>query len=80
MYLMSGGADRSDWVRNMRANPTVNVRIGVVTFQATADVGPDLDERPIREAMAAKYQGWEEGDALSDWARTALVVRLSPAA
>ena len=80
MFLMSGGGDHSDWVKNMRAHPPVDVRIGVVTFPALATVGPDdVDENAIRELMAAKYQGWEPGEDLSEWARTALVVRIEPA-
>ncbi|TMC76771.1 MAG: nitroreductase family deazaflavin-dependent oxidoreductase [Chloroflexi bacterium] len=27
VYLLSGGGDRADWVRNLRKNPTVRVRI-----------------------------------------------------
>jgi deazaflavin-dependent oxidoreductase (nitroreductase family) len=28
LYLLSGGRDRSDWVRNLLAHPEVTVRIG----------------------------------------------------
>ena len=76
---MSGGGERSDWVRNMKANRSVDVRLGGSTFAGTATVAPtDVDELPIREAMAAKYQGWTPGSSLSDWARTAVIVRIEP--
>ena len=80
LFLMSGSGS-SDWVKNMRANTAVRVRIGDVMFEAEASIDPpDVDAQAVREKMAAKYQGWEPGDPLSDWATTALVVRISPSA
>lgn len=73
LYLLSGGADRSDWVKNMRAHPQVTVRIAKHTFGGTARVVNDEREDALaRRLLAAKYQGWREGRSLSDWARTAL--------
>ena len=33
LYMLSGGGDRSDWVRNIRQDPEVKVRIGGRTFE-----------------------------------------------
>lgn len=77
LYLLSGGGELSDWVRNLRANPSAAVRIGKRTFQGMArDVPEGQEEALIRRLLAAKYQGWSEGDHLSDWARTALPVAI----
>ncbi len=77
LFLMSGGGQSSDWVKNMRADPRVSVRLGQRVFAAAADLDPrDVDQGLIRRTMAAKYQGWELGEPLSGWAQTALVVRL----
>jgi deazaflavin-dependent oxidoreductase (nitroreductase family) len=79
VYLLSGGGDRSDWVRNLRANPSVGIRIGGVERPARARVVTDGDEvGTARRLLAAKYQGWREGAELSTWARTALVVAVEP--
>ena len=79
IYLLSGGRDKSDWVKNLRANPEVSVRIGKYVFPATAQLVRDIQqESTIRPMMAAKYQGWKEGAELSEWARDALVVRIEP--
>ena len=76
---MAGGGRRADWVKNMLAHPTVTVRVGEAEFEARADVDPQGgDDHTIRQVMAAKYQGWEEGAELSEWAKTALLVRLRP--
>jgi deazaflavin-dependent oxidoreductase (nitroreductase family) len=75
IYMLSGGGERADWVRNMRAQPAVTVRIGGETFAGTARVGVDGEEEArLRRLLAAKYQGWREGAPLSEWARTALAV------
>jgi len=75
LYLLSGGGDDSDWVKNLRANPKVTVRIAKHTFTGTArKVREEKEETMARHMLAAKYQEWKEGRPLSDWARTALVV------
>ena len=79
IYLLAGGGERADWVKNMRADPSVQVRIGSSTFSAAAQVDPPGEGPRPREALAAKYQGWEPGRPLSDWAREALLVRIDPA-
>ena len=79
LYVLSGGGDRSDWVRNLRADPRVRIRIGEVEQPARARVVTDGGEDgTARRLLAAKYQGWREGAELSTWARTALVVAVEP--
>jgi deazaflavin-dependent oxidoreductase (nitroreductase family) len=77
IYLMSGGGDRSDWVRNLRVEPRVTVRVGEVTWDANAAVVEDPDEDGrARALLATKYQGWREGQPMSSWARTALPIAI----
>ncbi len=77
LYLLSGGAGESDWVKNLRANPEVSIRIGKYIFAAAARIVRNIEEEStVRPLMAAKYQGWKEGGKLSEWARDALVVGL----
>ena len=79
LYLMSGGGRRSDWVKNLLADPSVTVRVGSATFPATARLVEDAaEEQRARELITGRYQGWREGQAMSDWGRTALVVALDP--
>jgi deazaflavin-dependent oxidoreductase (nitroreductase family) len=75
LYLLSGGGDDSDWVKNLRADPNVTVRIGKHTFAGTARIVNDSHvESLARPMLAAKYQRWQEGRSMSDWARSALIV------
>ena len=36
LYMLAGAGDRSDWVRNLRAEPAVTVRVRDTTYDATA--------------------------------------------
>jgi deazaflavin-dependent oxidoreductase (nitroreductase family) len=77
LYLMSGGGDRSDWVRNLRADPAVTVRLRDVTFAATARVvepGTDEDER-ARALVTDKFQPRYDG-SLDGWRARSLPVAL----
>ena len=75
LYLLSGGGDKSQWVKNLLANPNVTVRIAKHNFNGIARiVSEEKKETMARHMLAGKYQGWKEGKPLSDWGRTALVV------
>ena len=77
IYLMAGARDRSDWVRNVIADPHVTVRIGDDNFTATArvlDPGADAAQDALaRRLLLAKYQ---KGEELAGWGRGALPVAL----
>jgi deazaflavin-dependent oxidoreductase (nitroreductase family) len=77
LYLLSGGGDRSDWVRNVRREPKVAVRIGDTQRAGLARLVDDPHEdADARRLLASKYQNWSEGRPLSRWASSALVVAI----
>jgi deazaflavin-dependent oxidoreductase (nitroreductase family) len=77
LYLLSGGGDRSDWVRNIRKEPKVSVRISGQERQGVARFVEDPDEEgAARRLLASKYQDWQEGRPLSRWASSARVVAI----
>jgi deazaflavin-dependent oxidoreductase (nitroreductase family) len=77
LYLLSGGGERSDWVKNIRKNSGVTVWIAKHMFSGSARIVEDEEEeRMARHLLAGKYQGWREGRKLSEWARTALPVAI----
>jgi deazaflavin-dependent oxidoreductase (nitroreductase family) len=78
IYLLSGGGDKSDWVKNMRVQPQVEVKIAKKKFTGRARFEMDAEEESrVRRLLAAKYQGWREGRKLSEWAREALPVAIA---
>jgi deazaflavin-dependent oxidoreductase (nitroreductase family) len=77
LYLLSGGGDKSDWVKNLLKDPQVTVRIARHTFKGVARIVKDEEEELMaRHLLAGKYEGWKEGRRLSKWARTALPVAI----
>jgi deazaflavin-dependent oxidoreductase (nitroreductase family) len=77
IYLLSGGRDRAHWVRNIRADRRVRVRLGDRWFDgAAAEIEGDPDDGLARRLLAAKYQGWVSGASLSAWARDSLAVAI----
>lgn len=78
-YLLAGGGDHSDWVRNLRHTPAVSVRLAGATWAGTARVVPPAtaEDALARRLLCAKYQGWREGQPLSEWGRTALPVAVA---
>lgn len=67
MYLLAGGGERSDWVRNLLANPQVSVELGDETHVGAARVlqagtGEDMH---ARELLVARYA--TPGNSLDDW-------------
>lgn len=80
IYLLAGGRDRAHWVRNLRVEPRVRIRIGGRTIDGHARlIDGEAGEMMARRLLAAKYQGWTEGAPLSAWAASALPVEIVPA-
>jgi deazaflavin-dependent oxidoreductase (nitroreductase family) len=74
VYVLSGGGDASDWVRNIRVNPTVGLRIGDRDMICRGYVVEDIDEDALaRRLVMEKYQPRYTGD-LEEWRETALPV------
>jgi deazaflavin-dependent oxidoreductase (nitroreductase family) len=74
VYLLSGGGERSDWVKNLGEHPTVGLRIGDRDMIATAAAVRDHEEDGLaRRLLVEKYQP-RYADDLSEWGRTALPI------
>lgn len=73
LYLLSGGGEQADWVRNGRAQPDVSVRLGDTEHPARFRVVTDKDEDGLaRRLLLEKYFG----GGTNEWGRTALAVAL----
>jgi deazaflavin-dependent oxidoreductase (nitroreductase family) len=80
IYILAGGRERSDWVKNAKKQPRVTVRIadrtGGQSFDGTARIiEPRTDEDALaRRLLLEKYA--KSNDDLDDWGRTALPVAI----
>lgn len=73
-YLLSGGGDRSDWVRNLMISPDVILQIGDRKRPTRARIVTDPDEDTLaRRVVVEKYRPRYRGD-LDDWGKTSLPV------
>lgn len=74
LYLLAGGRERADWVRNLQADPRVTLELGGETRVGAARVleAGTAEDRLARELLLAKYGPTE--DDLDEWGRTALPV------
>jgi deazaflavin-dependent oxidoreductase (nitroreductase family) len=77
VYLLSGGGDRSDWVRNLMVSPAIVMELGGDVRPATARVLEDGTEEDAlaRRLLVEKYRA--SGDDLSSWGRTSLAVAIA---
>jgi len=77
LYVLSGGGESADWLRNLRKTPAVRVRIGSRTVAAKArEVTEPQEDALARRLLDEKYMGWKTGKHLSSWARNALPVAI----
>jgi deazaflavin-dependent oxidoreductase (nitroreductase family) len=79
LYMLSGGGERSDWVKNLLRNPDVTVRIADGRFAGLARGAKDAEEDELaRRLLVEKYES--SPGRLENWRRRALpvVVDLTP--
>ena len=74
LYMLSGGRDRSNWVKNLMRDPRVRIRIADRVWDGRARVvdDPSAAARP-RELLFAKYAPRYGGD-LADWRERSLPI------
>jgi deazaflavin-dependent oxidoreductase (nitroreductase family) len=63
-YVFAETGEAANWVKNIRGNPTVTVRIGDRQIGATARVLDRHDDRKLWDkvaAMADRKYGWGDG-------------------
>jgi deazaflavin-dependent oxidoreductase (nitroreductase family) len=74
LYMLSGGRDRSNWVRNVKRDASVTVRIGGGRFDGTARIVEEGNEDAVaRRLLLDKYAPAYRGD-LTEWGRDSLPI------
>jgi deazaflavin-dependent oxidoreductase (nitroreductase family) len=81
VYLLSGGRESADWVRNLETTPEVTIEVGERMWSGTARVlDPGTDEDALaRRLVHGKYAPRDSSD-LTEWGRTSLPVAIDLAA
>jgi deazaflavin-dependent oxidoreductase (nitroreductase family) len=77
LYILAGGREKSDWVRNAKKTPALAVRIADQRFDGAARVVTEPDEEALaRRLLLEKYAPPRYSGDLSDWGRTSLPVAI----
>jgi deazaflavin-dependent oxidoreductase (nitroreductase family) len=76
VYLLAGGGDQSDWVRNVRREPRVGLRLGGDDMICRARVVDDADEDALARRLLLEKYAPRTTDDLREWAETALPVAI----
>lgn len=76
IYVLSGGGNRSDWVRNLTYNSEATIRAGESEYVGVGRIVIDkVEERLARDAVFAKYSSLYSGN-LSEWRNSALPIAI----
>lgn len=81
LYCLAGGGEDADWVRNIRHDGAVGVRINSRRAAARGRVvrANTSEDELARRLLDEKYMDGAAGKRLSTWARTALPVAIDVA-
>jgi len=76
VYLLSGGGEGSDWVRNLREHPTVGLRLGDRDLICAARLVDDPQEDELARRLVFEKYAPRSSDDLVEWRRQALPVAI----
>jgi len=76
IYLLAGGGGDADWVRNVQADPVVDLRVEEEKHRGTARIVTDPDEDVIARMLVFEKYRHRSGDSLDDWRERALPVAI----
>jgi deazaflavin-dependent oxidoreductase (nitroreductase family) len=74
IFMLSGGRERADWVRNLVASPRCSVEIGDTTFVGYARVIEGTDDDELARTLV--HDKYAQGDDLQSWRASALPVAI----
>ena len=74
LYMLSGGHDKSDWVKNALQNPAVQMKINNSIFNGTARLVTGTEEDTLARKIVFEKYVPRTSDDLVDWSRTSLPI------
>jgi deazaflavin-dependent oxidoreductase (nitroreductase family) len=77
IYILAGGREKSDWVKNVKKTPAVRVRIAKQQFDGRARIVTEKSEDALaRRLLLEKYAPPRYSGDLADWGKSALPVAI----
>ncbi len=72
LYMLSGGGEKADWVKNAQKDPAVQVRIGEQVFPGRARRVRDAEEDGLARRIVFEKYAPRSSDDLQGWSRSSL--------
>lgn len=76
VYMLSGGGEASDWVKNIRVDPTIGLRLGDRDMICRARIVEEEKEDALARRLLMEKYAPRYADDLEEWGRTALPVAI----
>jgi deazaflavin-dependent oxidoreductase (nitroreductase family) len=74
LYMLAGGRERADWVKNLMQDPAVAVRVAGERLPGRARIVEDPDEDALARRLLFEKYSPRYGGSLEDWRQNALPV------
>ena len=74
LYMLSGGRDRSDWVKNALHTPSVQMKINNTMLSGQARLVNDNEEDAVARKLVFEKYVPRSSDDLVDWSQTSLPI------
>ena len=74
IFMLSGGRERADWVRNLVASPRCTVEFGDATFVGYGRVVEGTEDDDLARTLV--HDKYAEGDDLQSWRASSLPVAI----
>ena len=74
LYLLSGGRDKSDWVKNALQTPAVQMKINNTILSGTARLITGTEEDTLARKIVFEKYVPRTSDDLVEWSRTSLPI------
>ena len=74
LYILAGGREKSDWVKNILRHDAVQVKINGTSFTGNGRVVTDAAEDALARRIVFEKYTPRDSDDLTDWSRTSLPV------
>jgi len=74
LYMLSGGRDKSDWVKNALHTPAVHVKINNTMLSGQARLVNDNEEDALARKLVFEKYVPRSSDDLVEWSRTSLPI------
>ena len=72
LYLLSGGREKSDWIKNAQHTPDVQVKINETQFAGKARLVTTPEEDALARQLVLEKYASRSSDDVTEWSRTSL--------